>query len=124
MIALSSGEAESYGLVKGAAQGLGMKSMLGEVGIDVKVTVKTDAAAAKGIASRRGMGKVRHIEMNQLWVQEKLLKEVFVLKIGTDEHLAEHLTKYLNSEGVTSHMYGTNQWIDTGRHDLMPGVTE
>lgn len=54
VISLSSGEAEYYGLVKGAAQGLGVKSMLKELGVQVGVCVKTDASAAKGIALRRG----------------------------------------------------------------------
>ena len=72
VIALSSGEAEYYGLVKGASQGLGVKNMMNEYGVETKVTVKTDASAAKGIASRRGSGKVRHIEVSQLWVQSKV----------------------------------------------------
>ena len=74
VIALSSGEAEYYGMVKGASQALGLKSMLGDIGMRtaIKVHIKTDASAAIGIASRRGMGKVRHIETNQLWLQEKV----------------------------------------------------
>ena len=66
VIALSSGEAECYGLVKGAAQGLGAKAVYFEVGLELSVEVKTDATAARGIAMRRGMGKVRHIEVSQL----------------------------------------------------------
>ena len=57
VVALSSGEAEYYGLVKGASEGLGLKAMLKEYGVEAGVVVKTDASAAKGIASRRGMGK-------------------------------------------------------------------
>jgi len=49
-IALSSGEAEFYGVVKGASVGLGMKSLLADMGVDVHVNVHTDATAAKGIA--------------------------------------------------------------------------
>ena len=74
VIALSSGEAEYYGLVKGASQGLEMRAMLTELGVESKVVVQTDASAAKGIALRRGMGKLRHIEVNQLWVQDKVAK--------------------------------------------------
>ena len=54
--ALSSGEAEYYGLVK---------KMMEELGVKIGVKLKTDASAAKGIATRRGMGKVRHIEVSQ-----------------------------------------------------------
>jgi hypothetical protein len=71
-IALSSGEAEYYGMVKGAATALGVRSMLHDLGVEVQIRLRTDASAAKGIASRRGLGKIRHIEVNQLWLQQKL----------------------------------------------------
>jgi hypothetical protein len=56
-VALSSGEAEYYGLVKGASQAIGLRSLLGDLGVDAEICVNTDASAAKGIASRRGLGK-------------------------------------------------------------------
>ena len=74
VVALSSGEAEYYGLVKGAAQGLVAKAMYLEAGLEQSVEVKTDATAARGIAMRRGMGKVRHIEVSQLWVQDRVAR--------------------------------------------------
>ena len=43
-----------------------------DLGVNMSITILTDASAAKGIASRRGLGKVRHIEVNQLWVQERV----------------------------------------------------
>ena len=71
VIALSSGEAEYYGLVKGAAEALGVKSMLEDFGTreQIDVNICTDASAAVGIVHRRGMGRIRHIEVAQLWLQ-------------------------------------------------------
>ena len=64
-----------------------------EFGIVNEITLKTDASAAKGIAMRRGMGKVRHIKVNQLWVQDKISKgEMRVAKISGDSNVADHLT--------------------------------
>ena len=63
VIALSSGEAEYYGLVKGASQGLGLKAMLQEAGVVTKVVIKTDASAAKGIALRRGTVSYTHLTL-------------------------------------------------------------
>ena len=59
VIALSSGEAEYYGLVKGASMVLGVKSMHKEMGLPVRVRVNTDASAAKaGASGKRGsLGK-------------------------------------------------------------------
>ena len=73
VIALSSGESEFYGIVKGSSVGLGIKSILGDLGVKVRLRVYTDSSAAKGIASRRGLGKVRHIEVNQFGIQEKVV---------------------------------------------------
>ena len=51
---------------------MGVQSVLRDLGYEVKIRIRTDASAAKGIASRRGLGKVRHIEVSQLWLQEKV----------------------------------------------------
>ena len=69
VIALSSGEAEFYGMVKGGAEAMGTRSILEDLGIARKIRLSEDSSAAKGIADRTGLGKVRHIEVNQLWIQ-------------------------------------------------------
>jgi hypothetical protein len=61
VIALSSGEAELYALVKGAAQSKGLLSMLADFGAEVTAKVCVDSSAAIGIAHRVGLGKTRHI---------------------------------------------------------------
>ena len=61
VVALSSGEAEFYGIVKGGSQGLGARGILGDLGVTVGIVIHTDASAARGIALRKGLGKVRHI---------------------------------------------------------------
>ena len=63
VIALSSGEAELYAQTKGAAQTLGLISMAAHFGNEVEGTVYSDSAAALGIATRTGLGKVRHIRV-------------------------------------------------------------
>ena len=49
--------------------------MLGDLGVKGKrLRIKTDASVAKSLASQRGLGGIRHIEVNQLWLQEKVNK--------------------------------------------------
>ena len=55
--------------MKGACQGLGIKSLMQDLGYDLNIEMKT---AAFGIAGRTGLGKTRHIQVNQLWVQERV----------------------------------------------------
>jgi hypothetical protein len=75
VIALSSGEAEFYGIVRGAAQGLGMRSMLGAMGIEVEACGEHgQPVQAKGIAVRKGLGRVRH-DRRQSAVDSRLCGE-------------------------------------------------
>ena len=61
-----------------------MKSMLHEIGVKVQVVCKTDASAAQGIALRKGLGKVKHIDVTQLWLQDKVAEGIGrIIKVGT-----------------------------------------
>ncbi len=40
--------------------------MLRDLGAEVGIRFRTDASAARGIATRRGLGKIGHIEVHQL----------------------------------------------------------
>ena len=42
-----------------------------ELGADVKLEVLTDSAAARGAIQRSGTGRMKHIALSRLWVQEK-----------------------------------------------------
>ena len=125
VIALSSGEAEYYGIVKGSSVGLGIRSVLADLGCRARLVVCMDSSAAKGMASRKGLGKVRHVEVNQLWVQEKVGNgEVELRKVEGSENLADALTKHLDGEGISKHMGGTGQSWVYGRHAIMPHVAD
>ena len=65
-------------------------------GICPKLTLKirTDSSAAKGFATRRGLGRQRHVSIRFLWLQDKVSKgELKVVKVGTADQLADFLTK-------------------------------
>ena len=98
IIAISSGEAEFYGVVKASSIGLGCKAMLADMAYLVMLHVHTDAEAAKGIASRTGLGKTRHIAVHYLWVQERVRNGDIVLhKVKGTVNPADLLTKYLSA---------------------------
>ena len=94
-VALSSGEAELYAGIKGAAEGIGLESLLKDLGVEVKsVRLWQDSSAAIGMASRTGIGKVRHMETRFLWLQELVKSGRVVLKkIGGESNPADVLTK-------------------------------
>ena len=120
-IALLSGEAEYYAMVKTGSQALGMKAMLRDVGIDVKIKICTDASAAKGMAARRGLGQVRHIEVHQLWLQEKVNKgQIQIEKVPGKKNIADVLTKHTAGEDHRMHIEETGLERRKGRHELAP----
>ena len=105
VIALSSGEAELYALVRTAAQAKGMASLLMDYNMSTTVTVHTDSTAAIGIVHRKGLGKTRHIETQYLWIQESVgNKSIAIKKVGTKENPADMLTKGLKREPLNEHV--------------------
>ena len=71
IIAFSSGEAELYAMTKGAAQILGLVSVGEDFGETLGARVHTDSSAALAIYQRVGLGKVRHLQVQYLWIQER-----------------------------------------------------
>ena len=95
--ALSVGEAEFYAAVTGGAEGLGVQGLLTDLGLESKVKIWTDSDAARGIASRRGLGKTRHVELRLLWIQEAVNKKrITISRVPGEVNPADHLTKPKN----------------------------
>ena len=94
-VALSSGEAEYNGVVRGAGQGLGFQALLRDMGHEVPLRVWTDSSAAIGICSRQGLGKLRHLDTHTLWVQQAVRTGRFQLRnIPGERNPADLLTKH------------------------------
>ena len=74
--------------------GLGAQSLLVDLGVQAEVNVWTDSNGARAIASRRGLGKTRHVELKYLWVQEMTNSgRVKMRRVPGELNLADHLTK-------------------------------
>ena len=67
-ITFSSGEAELYGVVRAAANGLGYISLLADLGVHMRLRIWTDSTASQGMCARQGLGKVRHLAAQELWI--------------------------------------------------------
>ena len=95
---LSSGEAEFYGVVKAAGIGLGFQALLSDVDVSLPVRVWTDSTATMGICGRQGLGKLRHIHTQCLWVQQRVRDgSVELRKVRGDSNPADVFTKHLLS---------------------------
>ena len=115
-IALSSGEAELIALVKMSTETLGIMNMLREWGIQPGARIFTDSSAALGVVHRKGSGKLRHIRVNMLWVQDKRATgELDYQKIEGTENPGDLMTKYLGSSLMRSHLTTLTLEIRGGR---------
>ena len=124
-VALSSAEAELTGICAGASQGIGMRSMLKDLGLEWKLTIRSDASAAIGICKRRGLGKVRHLATADLWVQDHIRTGDFVLnKIPGAENPADILTKNVNRELLEKHCETMQLRVEGGRAASAPHVDQ
>jgi hypothetical protein len=65
-VALSSAEAEFYAMVEGVQRAKWAETVAGELGIRLggrEIILGTDSGAAKSFVARRGLGRMRHIEV-------------------------------------------------------------
>ena len=108
-IALSSAEAELHGISKGAAQGIGLRSVARDLGLEFSIKVLTDAAAAIGIVRRRGLGKVWRLDVTDLWLQERVrMKDLEIDKVDGTVSMADAPTKVLTRPMLVKHLIAMN----------------
>ena len=115
---------KAWSTIKGASECLGFLAGCAELGIwtggAVSLRVLTDSSACKGICQRTGLGKIRHIDVAMLWLQDLVRKgKIQMFKIQGKENPADLLTKYLPGVKVaaTSRALGFN--ADSGRSNIV-----
>ncbi len=97
--------------VRAACRLLGLQSLMKDIGWIADAKLRTDSSAAKGMASRRGAGTVRHIHCPALWLQQAISRRRLTIEktagatlsadIGTKASIpAPKLWELLNRFGV------------------------
>ena len=121
ILALRTGEAELMAVVKGTAEALGMKSLLKDLGLGAKLAIRSDATAAIGIVGRVGLGKVRHLAVADLWVQQAARKgEVEYAKVPGQLNPADMFTKSVDRATMEQHTKFIEQVKLEGRTKIAP----
>ena len=102
---LSSAEAGLSGLAKGTTEAPGIQAWGRDLGLEMAVRMHADSAPAIRICRRSSIGRVRHIAVGQLWVQEGLRRGDFELyKVLGAHNPADILTKAVNREVLDRHL--------------------
>ena len=101
-VALSSGEAEYYAGASAASDSILLKEAIQFLtGKRCKVNLYLDSSAARGIITRQGVGRVKHLQIRTLFLQE-LHKQgtLSVHPVGTKENTADIGTKPLSGKRI------------------------
>jgi len=106
VIAKSSGESELYAVVRASTEGLGILTLLKDFGMHyAKVRLGMDASAAIGMAQRTGLNKVRHVEVDVLWIQDQVARRMLpISKIPGPQNPSDLCTKNVGVALVEQYM--------------------
>ena len=114
VISLSSAEAELHALCKAASEGLGIGYMAREMLMPIELRLLTDSSAARGIVQRQGAGKVKHLDIKSLWIQEREReKDLQVDKVPRLLNWSDLLTHHWSEAEGEAHLDG--MWCSTRR---------
>ena len=98
-----------------------MITTMKEWGITADLVVKSDAVAAIGMVKRQGLGRIRHLAVADLWIQQKAKRgEVHYYKLEGSRNVSDILTKPVETEVLDRHMANMGFEFRSGRNELTP----
>ena len=117
-VTLSSGEAELMALVKATTEAIGLTQLAEGWGLSLRARVLVDSSAALAVTNRKGNGKLRHVRIGHLWVQELAEREeVDFVKVRGTHNPADLLTKHLVGGRIEEMSILLGQFACSGQAD-------
>ncbi len=99
-------------MIEAVTRSKGLISLAKELGFDNITNIVhlgTDSSAAKSFVCRRGLGKMRHLEIRDLWLQKEVSEgKLEVSKIRGDENPSDLMTKNLTQSDIAKSLEGMN----------------
>ena len=120
VVAKPSGESELYGVICASTEALGVFTLLEDFGsAGVMVRVGMDANAAIGIVQRRGWNKLRHVELDVLWIQGQQARRLLPLrKVPGPRIPSDMMTKNVDQAQIDMYFDILSLRFDVGRADI------
>ena len=92
--------------------------MAADFGDEIGAGVWSDASAAIAICQRSGLGKLRHIQTQFLWLQDRVsAKDLSLTKVVGIANPADMLTKNLARANLDRHLAFSSLKLSAGRAD-------
>ena len=119
VVTTSSGEAELVALTQTVGEAVLVRKavafLLGLRSEGVDLTARTDSSVARAIASRNGIGRVKHLSTSCLWLQGWVArKELKISAIPTEINPADLGTKVLTARRMALLMFIMGMVVDNG----------
>ncbi len=94
VVALSTAESELLAMTTGVQEGQFARHLLDELGVKATVTVYSDSSAARAVVARRGVGRMKHLAVRDIWLQSQLRSGAIDVKcVGSEVNPADLFTK-------------------------------
>ena len=115
-VTLSSAEAELLTAVKASGEALGMLQLMSSVGVPMTASIMVVSSAALAVVARKGNGKLRHVRVGHLWVQQVAADGGLKYhKVNGEENPSDACTKHLTSERLRKLFARVGQCQRSGR---------
>ena len=102
-IATSSGESELYAMTAGAAEALGLRELLTDIGLPATMRLRCDSTTAMGAATRQGLGRMKHVQVRDLALQQWIADGRLTLqKVASSANAADIFTKHVSHNVLQS----------------------
>ena len=125
VIATSSGEAELYAMCKGSAEALGVQSLLSDFRQWAQIHLCGDSTAAIGICQRQGLGKLRHLHVSDLWIQDAVLqKRINLHKVDGKLNPADVFIKLISHQAMIAQLQFIGAHFVEGRARIAPELAD
>ena len=112
-------QAELYAAALGASEFKGIVSMMRDLGYEKRPVLAIDAQATEHILHRQGIGKLKHIDVAYLWIQDEVRsRRLQVRRVRSEDNIADLGTKPLSKAVIARHC-ATMGYINMSQEDAL-----
>ena len=109
--------------MKGGTEALYLQALCLDVGIGVGVKLFSDSSACKGVCNTDGLGKLHHLDLQYLWLQEAVRSgRLQIKKVAGAWNPADLMTKFLSQPEIIAKMGRLGMQYADGRTALLDAI--
>ena len=102
-----------------ASESKGILSLLKDLGYKMKPVLAIDAKATEHILHRQGIGRLKHIDVAYLWMDDEVRsKSLRVPRVSSEENVADLGTKPLSKAVIPKHCLALG-YVNTAEENVM-----